>query len=189
MHFIRMITYVIFASLLIACTTQPSHLIVSPELMNVAPVNYHEKSATLTVNDLRVGNQIIQIQQNDDEVLTLISASERLENTVSKTLTTHWQKQGLALTDLATNKITITIKKALIEVKQQLLKHSAKNSFVIQIEVNNGEKTLTTEYKSTNIEESPLRADVAALTLDFNQRLSSALTWILNNKEIQQFIK
>ena len=185
MTYLKMITCMIFASLLSACASQPSHLIITPELVNVASANYHEKSITLSVVDLRVGNQIIQIQQNDDEVLTLLSATERLENTVSKTLSQQWKKQGLVLSNMATNKVTITIKKALIEVKQQLLKHSAKNSFVVQIEVNNGEKTLTTEYKSTNMEEAPLRADISALTIDFNQRLASALEWILNNQEIQ----
>jgi len=175
--------------LLGACTSQPSHLIISPELTNISQSDYQNKTATLTVVDLRVGNQIIQVKQKGEEALTLLSATQRIEQTIKNTLSKHLQQQGLIISVPANNTITVNIKRAVIEVNESMIKHSAKNTFVFQIKVNNGEKTLTTEYKSTNIEEAPLRADISALTLDFNQRLANALEWIINNEEIQNFIK
>ncbi len=184
------IFFTLFLTFLLgACASQPSHLIISPELTNINQTNYQNKTASLNVVDLRVGNQIIQVKQEGEEALTLFSATQRIEQTIKNTLSKHLQQQGLIISEPANNTITVNIKKAVIEVNESLIKHSAKNTFIFQIKVNNGDKTLTTEYKSTNIEEAPLHADISALTLDFNQRLANALVWIINNKEIQNFLK
>lgn len=171
-----------------ACSNTPSHLIVAPDILNTPSLQYENKQTQLDVVDMRTANHIVQILA-EDEAATLISAQTSLEDTVKQTLTTQWQTQGLQVSSLATNIIKIEIEKAVISVSQQTVNYQSQTEIVLKVMVNNGQQTLTSTFKNRGNSKGPLRADIAVLERNFNQRLTNLLTQILANEKINTFIK
>jgi uncharacterized lipoprotein len=173
---------------LYACANSPSHLIISPDLHTPKKINYVDKQAQLDVIDMRTANHVVQILQ-EGEAATLISAQTHLDETIRKTLSSQWQKQGLSISSIATNKITIAIEKAVISVKQQTMKYQSQTEIILKVTVSNGLQTLNSTFKNRGNSKGPLRADIAVLERNFNQRLSDLLTQVLANEKINTFIK
>ncbi len=177
-----------FALYLSACTNTPSHLIVAPDIHTTQGLHYSDKQTQLDVVDMRTANHIVQILR-EGEAATLISAQVRLEEIIKQTLTKQWQKQGLKVSSLATNTIKIAIEKAVISVSQQTMNYQSQTEIILKVTVNNGLQTLTSTFKNRGNSKGPLKADIAVLERNFNQRLSSLLTQVLANKKINTFIK
>ena len=173
--------------LISACSNTPSHLIVAPEIINTPSLNYINKQTQLEVIDMRTANHVVQILK-EGEAATLISAQERLEDTIKQTLSKQWKKQNLAVVSSATNNISITVEKAVISVTQQTMNYQAQTEIIVKVTVNNGKQTLTSTFKNRGNSKGPLKADIAVLERNFNQRLTGVLTQVLANKKINNFI-
>ncbi len=181
-------TSLVITFLLSGCASAPSHLIISPEIISQGNKLSNNKQASLNIVDMRTANHIIQILR-EGEAATLISAQDRLEDTINKSLSKHWQQQGLSIENNAINSIVITIEKAQINVEQTLLKYQAESEIVLKVAVNNSLQTLTSTFTNRGNSNGPLKADIAVLERNFNQRLANLLTQILVNKKINQFLK
>ena len=181
-------TSLVITFLLSGCASAPSHLRISPEIISQGNKLSNNKQASLNIVDMRTANHIIQILR-EGEAATLISAQDRLEDTINKSLSKHWQQQGLSIENNAINSIVITIEKAQINVEQTLLKYQAESEIVLKVAVNNSLQTLTSTFTNRGNSNGPLKADIAVLERNFNQRLANLLTQILVNKKINQFLK
>lgn len=184
----KLLTILTFCILLTACANTPSHLIVIPDILTTPNVEYNNKYAQLEVIDMRTASHIVQILREGDAA-TVISPEKSLEETIQKTLSTQWQKQGLNIATVANNTIKISIEKAVISVDQKMMNYNAQSEIVLKVQVNNGKQTLTSTFKNRGNSEGPLKADIATLERNFNQRLTSLLTEILANPKMNDFIK
>ena len=182
------IASLIIAFLLGGCATPPSHLIIAPEILTQTAIHHINKQAILSVIDMRTANNIVQILRKG-EAATLLSAQERLEKTITNSLSKHWQQQGLSIQDNAVNTITIAIEKALISVSQETLNYQAQSTIVLKVTINNNEQTLTSTFKNSGSSKGPFKADIAVLERNFNQRLANVLQQVLSNEKIIQFLK
>ncbi|MGB1263787.1 MAG: YajG family lipoprotein [Cognaticolwellia sp.] len=175
-------------SLLLACSSPISEVIVSPEL-NIASSNfYQQKQAKLRFSDLRTSNHIVQILRIGKATKTY-PAQEPIINLVEASLTSAFQDSGLRVQPLAANQIHLIIDNALVSVQQELTKYSASNHMNFRVVINNGENTLTKSFKMSGNSIGPLTADIAVLERDFNQQLAKLLTQIVQSKEVQQFLR
>ena len=181
-------TSLVITFLLSACASAPSHLILSPEIIAQGSKLPSNKQASLNVVDMRTANHIIQILR-EGEAATLISAHDRLEDTINKSLSEHWQKQGLSIESNAVNSILITVEKAQINVEQKTLNYQADSEIVLKVAVNNSLQILTSTFTNRGNSNGPFKADIAVLERNFNQRLANLLTQILVNEKINQFLK
>jgi len=188
MILIKHLTLLTLTLILTACVNTPTHLIVAPEIMTTPSLSYSDKQAQLEVVDMRTANHIVQVLR-EGEAATLISAQQRIEKTIVKTLTKQWEKQGLAIVSSATNTINITVEKAIISVDQQIMSYKSQTEITLKVKINNGLQTLTSTFNNKGNSEGPLRADIAVLERNFNQRLTKLITTILANKKINDFIK
>ena len=181
---------IILASLLISivgCSAAPTHLIVSPQV-NIAPSNQlSHKEAQLNVVDMRTSTHIIQILEKD-EAATILSSEQRLEDIIQGILVKQWQQQGLSFTDNATNKMTVTIEKAVISVDQESVSYNTQSEIIIKVSIDNSKQTLTSRFKTRGHSEGALNADIAVLEREFNQHLSSLLKQILSSNDIKTFL-
>jgi uncharacterized lipoprotein len=150
-------------------------------------ITHYNKQAQLNVIDMRTANHIVQIMRKN-KANTLVSAKEKFDNTVKNTLSKHWQQQGLTINNNAVNKIDISIEKAVISVNQTTLEYEVQTEILLKVIVNNGDKTLTISFKNRGNSEGPLKADIAVLERNFNQRLTKLLLQILTNKKINDFL-
>jgi uncharacterized lipoprotein len=174
-------------TIIAACTTTPTHLIISPQV-NMAPSNtLAGKEAQLTVIDMRTSTHIIQILKKD-KAATILSSKKRLEDIIQEILSENWQKQGLNISETGTNKITVTIDKAIISVDQESVSYDTQSEIIVKVSINNSKQTLTSRFKTRGHSEGALNADIAVLEKEFNQHLSALLKQMLNSKDINKFL-
>jgi len=145
------------------------------------------KKAQLDVVDMRTSNHIVQIMR-EGKAAILVSAQERLENTIQDTLTKHWKNQHLTLNSNAINSITISIDKAVINVEQATLEYKVQTEIILKVVVNNGSETLTSTFKNRGNSNGPFKADIAVLERNFNERLAKLLQQIIANQKINDFL-
>jgi len=172
---------------LYGCTNVPDHIIIAPDITNITTKTNHNKQMQLDVIDMRTSTHIVQITSKGEAAI-LVSAQKRLEQTIKSTLSEHWAKQNLTIRNNAANKIKISIEKAIISVNQTTLEYDAQTEIILKVIINNNPKTLTMTFKNRGSSEGPLKADIAVLERNFNERLSKLLQQILTNKKINDFL-
>ena len=174
-----------------ACSQTPSHLIVAPQLITASSGKYLNKQAHIKVTDMRTGNHIVQIMR-PEQAAQLFSSQAPLKEIVAQSINSQLKKQGLVLssdTSSATNAIEIVIDQALIKVDQQMVQYKVSSEIRLTVKINNGPQTLTRSFRNRGSSHGPLQADIAVLERDFNQQLATLLTQVIDNFEIQQFIR
>lgn len=187
-RYLLSITALIFTFFLSGCASNPSHLIIAPEITS-SSVNQHlGKQTTLNVIDMRTANHIVQILRKD-KAATIFSAQQRLEDIINKNLSKHWQQQGLTIQPNAVNTINISIEKAMISVEQATMSYQVQTEIVLKVMINNGKQTLTSTFRNTGSSKGPFQADVAVFERNFNQRLANLLQEILANEKINNFLQ
>lgn len=183
----KIITFILVLGLN-GCANIPSHVIVAPDIMITPAITHNNKQAQLDVVDMRTANHVVQIMRKG-EASTLVSAQERLEETIKNNLSKHWKKQGLVINGNAINTINISIEKAVISVSQETMEYKVQTEIVLKVTVKNGSQTLKSTFKNRGNSDGPLQADIAVLERNFNQRLANLLQQILANKKISDFLK
>jgi len=172
---------------LVACSTAPTHLILSPQVNLPASNQFANKEASINVVDMRTSPHIVQILEKD-EAATILSSKVRIEDIISGILSKEWQQQGLTISADANNKITATIEKAIISVDQESVTYTTQSEIIIKVTIENEKQTLTSQFKTRAHSEGALNADIAALEREFNQHLTTLLKQMLVSKDIQKFL-
>lgn len=178
----------LFSTLLMACGTTPSSVIIAPQVNTASSVIYDSQNVSLVVTDLRTNNHIIQVLKSD-EAATLYSPASNMAQTLSNSLSEQYKKQGLNIDAVSATDITIFIDAALVSVQQETIKYTANSEIRLRVQVKKNDKTLTNHFNSKGSSNGPLFADIAVLERDFNQQLGKVIEEVLLNKDIQAFIK
>jgi len=189
---VKLLAAISLLTLVSACTTKPTHVVISPDLIitngSATQAKYQNKQASITISDMRSAQHVVQIIR-EDEAAEVYSSQTSLAKIIEKSLVAEFKKQGLVVIAQANNAIEIIIDNALISVQQEMMKYQVNNELVIRVKVNNGVQTLSNTFKIRGTSEGPLSADIAVLERDFNQQLAQLLAQVINNAEIQHFIK
>jgi len=183
----KSILVIALISVITACSTT-KHVVVSPELIGYKKGVYFNNKIKLKTLDQRTNTYIVQIIK-EGQPAKLLSSQVELPHIVSQKITPILRKQGLTINNSSPIIVNIIIDKALIEVNQNILKYTAKNSIDLKATVKNGDTLLTKRFSVNGTSKGPLTADIAVLERDFNHQLASTLVNIVNNKEIQDAIK
>jgi uncharacterized lipoprotein len=177
---------------LTACANKPTYVVIAPDLSinNSASSQsaYQNKQASFTVTDLRSAQHVVQVLRKD-EAAEVYSSQQPLNRIIEEALAAEFKKQGLDINAQAGNAIEIIIDNGLSSVQQEMMKYQVNNELVIRVTVNNGSQTLSNTFKVRGTSEGPLGADIAVLERDFSQQLTQLLSQVINNIEIQRFIK
>lgn len=177
----------IAAVLITGCSSAPTHVILSPQIIQTPNNTYLNTQASLSVVDMRTSNHIVQISE-EGEAATILSSQQRLEDLISNTLTDTWKKQGIQFSDISSTKINITVDKAITSVTQKTMSYSAQSELIITVKIENAQQTLTNTFKSRGNSEGALKADIAVLERDFNSSLNTLLTQVVNSKDVSDFL-
>lgn len=183
----KSVTLLLLLASIVGCSTMPTHLIVSPQI-SLSPSNQLiGKEVQLRVVDMRTSPHIIQILEKNEPAI-ILSSEQRIENIIHDTLSTHWQLQGLTINGSTTNKMTVTVEKAVISVVQESVSYSTQSEIIIKVAIDNSKQTLTSNFKTRAHSEGALNADVAVLEREFNQHLSTLLMQMLTSNDIKTFL-
>ena len=176
------------SALITGCESTPQQLVIAPQTINSNGKHFLQKSAEVSVNDLRNKIHVIEIIK-EDSAAQLINTSSHLGQTLAEHFTKALVDSGLNIAAASNNTITLIINNAEIKVKQSLLKYQASTQLTLTVKVATNEQVLTKTYNSKLNSEGALKADIAVLERDFNQQLSALLQQIVNDSEVYQFIK
>lgn len=186
---LKLITSFLLTLVLFACSSTPSNIIVSPDLMGLSSnIKYSNKTINLSVQDLRNSQHIVQILQKD-KAAELINSQESLTGVIQTTLSKQLAKQGLMMNSSSSNQLDVNLVKAVITVNQTIFKYDTDTEITLSVQLANGEHTLTKNYRRTGKSNGPLSPDLAVLGRDFNQQLTKALNQLVNDPEIQALVK
>lgn len=182
---------ILFTLLLAACSNTPKVLIIAPESNHAFNTIYSDKSVSLLVQDFRANRHIMQILKTD-KAAEIINSKQAMKAVVKKAFTQIFTQQGLTVS-LANNdnkaNINLYIDSALINVQQSLVKYKASNEIVLRVAIQNKDKKLNKTFSMHGKSNGPFNADLAVLERDFNQQLTRLISQIVNDSEVQQFIK
>lgn len=178
-----------------ACSSAPSHIIISPEvsqlssnLPSLSGQSLSGKSLALTVEDFRANHHLVQILK-EGKAATLINGQSQLTELIKTSLLKSFKQQGINLNSASQNQLKVTIQTALINVEQTLFNYTTKSNIELIAELNNGNGTITKNYRVNGSSKGPLKPDLAVLGRDFNQQLGKALTRLLTDPELLSEVK
>ena len=184
----KLMTIALSSSLLVACANAPTSVVVSPEVMISQSSLNANKSATLTVQDMRTAQHIIEIKKKD-QAAQLLSLGNSLTSAIQTPMQKSFEKTGLLISGSSGNQVTLFINSALISVEQELTKYSSASQIRLTAKVENNNETLTKTFNSKTTSEGVLKADIAVLERDFSQQLANLLGQIAQDPEISQYLQ
>ncbi|WP_147301925.1 YajG family lipoprotein [Thalassotalea euphylliae] len=183
----RTILSVSFVTLLGACATPPSQVIVAPQISQAAMPIYSGNNISLAVVDLRPSNHLIQILRKDKPA-ELFSPAQSLSDSLSASLSQYLNAQGLS-TQGGVTQMKVSIEKALVSVQQSMVKYQASSEIRLLVNINKGDKTYSQVLTSKGNSNGPIKADIAVLERDLNQQLGKVISELANNPELIAFMQ
>ncbi|MBU2871813.1 YajG family lipoprotein [Colwellia sp. E2M01] len=170
-----------------SCNSTPTHLVITPEIDLLPSNQLTGRNTQLRVIDMRTSPHIIQILEPKEPAI-ILSSQRRLEAVIQDILAQEWQTQGLTLTDTSTNKMTVSIEKAIISVDQASITYDTQSEIIIKVTVDNSKQTLTSHFKKRAHSEGALNPNISTLEEEFNLHLSEILKQVLISKDIKTFL-
>jgi len=173
---------------LVACSSTTPKMVISPQVLTNKTNAYLQKSAQVLVSDLRNKIHIIEIVK-DDNAAELISSAENLTSIIDNSIKQAFVNNGLNIADIANNQIEVIINNAQIRVMQDLVKYKTSGLITLTAQIQSKDQTLTKTFNSRSNSEGVLTADLAVLERDFSQQLAKLIVQIVNDPQLQQFIR
>ena len=140
-RFSKLLVLALTSSTLIACANAPSSVVVSPQVMISQSMQNANKSASLTVQDMRTAHHIIEIKKKD-KAAQLLSLGNSLTNAIETPLKASFEKTGLIVSGASSNQVTLFINAALISVNQELTKYNSTSKIRLTAKVENNKRDI-----------------------------------------------
>ena len=173
---------------LTACSSTTKTMVISPQISEIKSSRYALKTAQVNVMDLRPNTHIVAIHR-EDEAIEVISAHDHLDTILNNLFKQSLSNNGLSINNNSTMNIELIINTAEVHVYQELMKYKTTSQLTLTAKVISGEQTLTKTFNNKGKSDGVLSADLAVLERNFNQQISDTLALIVNDNEIQQFLK
>ncbi len=177
---------VITAALLSGCAAQPDHLLLSPIVTTQA--NLPATNLQVEVEDHRVGNYLVKINENDDRH-RLIAPAEKLTVTLKRGLLEAFNQQGARTGGHADVVVTVVIEQMLTSVEQSVLKYDAVSEAQVTAIIQAADTTLRKPFSAKRSRSEPLKPAMATLESDLNQLMEILIRTIVDDEEVNQFLQ
>ncbi|HIF9437723.1 TPA: YajG family lipoprotein [Photobacterium damselae] len=177
--------------LLSACASQPTALPTIP----LTP------TLTLTHQSLNV-SEPMQLQVNDFRQLKYIAIVDSGRNNVDayqsrqlltevfhRALSQQLQSQGVKLVSQSSNKMTIAIQTAQVNVDQSLVKYQMNTALQLSLTVTTSHGKFVKQYSGKASKEAPLEASLEDMQQSMDKLISSVLHDIATDAELNQYLK
>jgi uncharacterized lipoprotein len=195
-HFKVQMKKILFSFIVIAltaCSSTTKQMVISPQISDIKSNIYALKTAHIKVNDLRPNSHVVAIHR-EGKAIELVSAHDHIDTIISRLFKQSYNDNGLTIKDnsmfdSSINNIELIINTAEVHVYQELMKYKTTSQLTLTAKVITGEKTLIKTFKNKGKSDGVLSADLAVLERNFNQQISDTITLIVNDNEIQQFLK
>lgn len=186
--YLKIITILCSILLLSACANEPEKITLTPNLVNKPQIVYAQQQAKVNVIDVRAKEHIVELISADDPSV-FIETSTPIKTVLAQKFTHELINQGLQVVDSSDVKVDFLIKKARTYVNQDVLDYRANTIIKLLVKVENPEQTLSKTFTLRATSRGPFTADLEELQKGFNVQLSKLILQVLEDDQLQAFIK
>ncbi|OUS30358.1 hypothetical protein A9Q98_05025 [Thalassotalea sp. 42_200_T64] len=184
----KFISVVLTILSLMACASEPTAIRLNPSIIKQSNNIYQEVSAKISVSDLRSTYHIVEVL-NADEPSTLIGSTSTLSDVLNQQFSNELAAQGLTLAESSTVTLQFNVERARTYVNQDVLDYRANTIIKLKVNVENPAQTLSKTFTLRATTRGALTANIAELQRDFNLQLSKLIVQVLEDQQLQNFIK
>lgn len=177
----------IVAATLTGCASAPTSLILAPDAPLITS-SAQQGSLQLTSVDRRSEQYVVKVR-NGDGAAELLSPSQAPRQLLDQGVRQGFSQLGYQLDPASNTQMTLVLDKAVLEIDQGTFSHDAKGLFEATVKINTKVQTLTKTFTVTSAFSGPMKPDLARIEREVNDRLSQLMTNIVNDEELQQFIR
>ncbi|PSU91493.1 hypothetical protein C0W42_04920 [Photobacterium kishitanii] len=183
--------YVLLASTLVlsACAaTQPTPPItLTPTAVFTSQPWANHKALNLTSVDKAPNSYIAAIDSGTENV-QVIQPQQPVSTTLRQVLAQQLSGQGFSITDSATSTMMVTVEKALVTVKQGLVKYNMHSELQLQLTVNTPDGQFIKRYSGRSSREDALKASDKDIATSMNKLMNSVLNEIASDSELNKYL-
>lgn len=151
---------------------------------------YDGQAVSIGSNDARQYEHIIQIEQNNKKTV-VIGASNNLEEQMTLALVRGLSTQGAQVGQGANTDITLELEEVLTRVIRGHISYDAVHQLRVQLTLKREGRTITKQFRRSAQAEfaGRLHPELDKIKEALNEQLSLMIKDILNDRDVQQFIK
>lgn len=182
--------YIVIATALLmsACASNP---VQPPLALTLTPVIASQTANHLSVQmsskDSR-SQQYIGVVDSGAKNVEVFQPAENIAATFQNALTKQLASEGIKVTPSASSNIAINIEKALVNVKQGLVKYDMNSELQIALVVTTPKGTFSKQYSARSTKQEPLKVKREDIAQSLEKMMNSVLNEIANDGELRQYL-
>lgn len=181
--------FFIFSIFLIsACANQPTEIKLQPQVVNIQSQVYQTQSAKISVADNRHSGHLVEVLTNNEES-KLIKSTKPLKSVLNSQFRKELTTQGLSFNKDATVSLQFNVERARTYINQDVFDYRANTIIKLKVNVENPKQTLSKTFTLRATSRGPLTADIDEIQQDFNVQLTKIIIQVLEDEQLQNFIK
>ncbi|KGJ90229.1 YajG family lipoprotein [Thalassotalea sp. ND16A] len=184
----KFISVVLTILSLMACTSEPTAIRLNPSIIKQSNKVYQDLSANISVSDLRSTYHIVEVL-SADEPSTLIGSTSTLSDVLNQQFSNELASQGLTVAEISELALKFNVLRARTFVNQDVLDYRANTIIKLKVKVENPTQTLSKTFTLRATTRGALTANIDELQRDFNLQLSKLIVQVLEDQQLQNFIK
>ncbi|NMP17890.1 YajG family lipoprotein [Thalassotalea sp. Y01] len=184
----NIIAVALSALCLVACAQDPNTISLNPKVNAHANKVYDDLNAKISVYDLRSTAHIVEVL-SADRPSTLISSADSLKDVLNSEFSDQLALQGLKLNNGSDLQVQFQVERARTYVNQDVLDYRANTIIKLRVKVENPAQTLSKTFTLRATTRGALSADIDELQKDFNVQLAKLIIQVVEDEQLQQFIK
>lgn len=183
--------YIVIATALLvsACASNPVQpplaLTLTPVIASQAAANH--LSVQMSSKDSR-SQQYIGVVDSGAKNVEEFQPAENIAATFQNALTKQFASEGIKVTPSASSNIAINIEKALVNVKQGLVKYDMNSELQIALVVTTPKGTFSKQYSARSTKQEPLKVKREDIAQSLEKMMNSVLNEIANDGELRQYL-
>ncbi|WP_371188470.1 YajG family lipoprotein [Thalassotalea maritima] len=179
---------VVSAMCLFACAQEPSKINLNPIVKMDANKVYQQLNTKVSVYDLRKTAHVVEVL-SANKPSVYINANGSLSSVLNSQFSEQLMSQGLTLGEGDDLLLQFQVERARTYVNQDVLDYRANTIIKLKVEAENAKQTLSKTYTLRATTRGALTADIDELQRDFNQQLGKIIVQVMQDQQLQQFIK
>lgn len=120
--------------------------------------------------------------------MQVIQPQQPVSTTLRQALAQQLSGQGFSITDSATSTMMVTVEKALVTVKQGLVKYNMHSELQLQLTVNTPDGQFIKRYSGRSSREDALKASDKDIATSMNKLMNSVLNEIASDSELNKYL-
>ncbi|WP_060989830.1 YajG family lipoprotein [Photobacterium leiognathi] len=182
--------YIVIATALLmsACASNP---VQPPLALTLTPVIASQTANHLSVQmsskDSR-SQQYIGVVDSGAKNVEVFQPADNIAATFQNALTKQLASEGIKVTPSASSNIAINIEKALVNVKQGLVKYDMNSELQIALVVTTPKGTFSKQYSARSTKQEPLKVKREDIAQSLEKMMNSVLNEIANDGELRQYL-